>query len=448
MDLNIIHAHIIQWNELMNFWIVFPALIVIGLLFTIRLRFIQFSQMKTSFNFLVGKSSGDGSISHFEAVAAVLAGNLGTGNISGIAVALTTGGPGALVWMWVVALLGTVVQYASCILGAVYRHQNAQGDYVGGPMFYLSKGLNWKKMATVFSVFTIIGAFTAGNFAQINSVVLPLEEIHINPFWGSVVIAILTGIVLIGGIQRFARVASAVVPLKALLYLGAATIILFLHADKVWPALVLMFQAALSPSALFGGALGYGVVKTVTTGLSRGIFATDAGTGIAPMLQSSARSSDPVVNGLVALVPPFFVMLVCTITGLVLLVTDAWTTGLQSTNMCTYAFRKGLNSEMGFYVVIVSLFAFAYTTVLAWAYCAQQAVAFLWGDKAAYRFNFLFVALIPVGSLVNVSLIWAVADVAIAVMMLTNLAGVAALFEEVVYRTKQYFKSNPDTQAA
>ncbi|WP_068467961.1 alanine/glycine:cation symporter family protein [Candidatus Protochlamydia phocaeensis] len=428
-------------NEAFTFFLVFPTIILFGLYLTFKLRFVQISKLKMSFCCLLKKEeSSQGNISHYQAISAVLAGNFGTGNVSGMAVAIATGGPGALVWMWIMAFLGASIQYVSCVLGVKYRRQNADGEYVGGPMYYLRDGLGMKFLGTLFCLFTIMGALTVGNFAQINSVTLPLKQLGLDPFMCSLLIALLVGAVLIGGVQRVAKLASFIVPVKALVYLGTAILILGMHADRVIPAFKLMLVSAFDPQSALGGTLGFGIVKAISSGFDRGIFATDAGTGIVPILQSSARTTNPIMDGVVTLVAPFLVMIVCTTTGLVLLVTGAWQEeGLQSTNMVTHAFASGLGNSIGAYIVIISLILFAYTTILAWACCAEKAIGFLYGARYADRFKYIYTALIPIGAVLHVDLIWRLADVSISLMLLTNLIGVIGLSKQVIGESRSFF---------
>lgn len=429
------------FNETFTFYLVFPAIVLLGLYLTVRLRFVQVSKLKMSFSFLVKKQKGqEGNISHYEAVSAVVAGNLGTGNISGMAVALTTGGPGALVWMWVMAFLGAAIQYASCVLGVKFRQKNEKGEYVGGPMYYLSQGLGYKGLGAMFCVLTMFAALTVGNFAQVHSVTMPLEKLGMSPFWCGIAIAVLVGIVVLGGIQRLAKVAAKVVPLMALLYLGAAFVILAAHLDQVLPGLWLMIKSAFNATSAVGGVMGYGVVKIISAGFDRGLFATDAGTGIVPILQSSARTENPIMDGIVTLITPLLVMIVCTTTGLVLIVTGAWQQpGLFSTNMVTYAFQEGLGSQAGMVIVLVALALFAYTTIVAWAYCGEKAMSYLCGDRYIRFFQYLYLFMIPIGTLVHVDLVWALADISISLMLMTNIIGVAGLSGEVIGRSREYF---------
>lgn len=253
MDLSI-KNFLIHFNETFTFFIVFPAIVFLGLYLTFRLRFLQVFKLKMSFTCLLKQEAGgEGNISHYQAISSVLAGNFGTGNISGMAIALSTGGPGALVWMWVMAFLGASIQYASCLLAVKYRRKNQEGEYIGGPMYYLKEGLGFKRLAVLFGCFTLLGAITVGNFAQVNSVLLPLQKMGGDPLCCGLLLMGLVGIVLLGGMQSVAKVAAFVVPVKAVLYLGTAMIILAFNAEKILPALQLMFKAAWDPQSVLGG---------------------------------------------------------------------------------------------------------------------------------------------------------------------------------------------------
>lgn len=434
------------FNKFFTLYLVFPAVVLLGLYLTIKLRCIQLSKLNLSFKYLISKEEKTvGSISHYQAISAVLAGNLGAGNIPGMAVAIATGGPGALVWMWIMAFLGAAIQYSSCLLGGMFSQLNSNQERVGGPMYYLLEGVKSRYLAVLFSLFTILGAITVGNIAQVNSVLLPLTEVGIPPFCTVGAIALMTGLVLLGGIQRFAKVVSSLVPLMAILYLGATILILALNLGKIWPALKLMLSHAFDYSSIIGGTLGFGTFKAITAGFDRGLFATDAGTGLVPILQSSARGKHPVINGVVTLIAPFLVMTVCTGTGLVLIITDAWLeSGLISTNMVTYAFNKGLNHSYGSYIVMTALVMFAFTTILAWANCAEKAIGFLGGLKLAHYFRYFFICFIPIASFVPVDLVWILSDISISLMLFTNLIGVICLSNHVIAESNQFFSLRRD----
>jgi AGCS family alanine or glycine:cation symporter len=428
-------------NECFTLLLVLPGILLLGLYLSFKLRFPQLTKLKLSAKSLLSTDQKEqGNISHYQALSAVIAGNLGTGNISGMAVALSTGGPGALIWMWVMAFLGATIQFVSCVLGVKYREQDASGNFIGGPMYYLQKGLGFKKIAMVFSFFTLIAAVTVGNFAQINSIVLPLQSVGVNPLLCGIVVAVIVAVVTLGGIKRLAAVSSSVVPVMALIYLLAALIILALNAQHVLPSFKRMFVAAFNFKAATGGVVGFGVLKALNVGFKRGIFATDAGTGIVPILQSSARTKNPVIDGVVTLISPFLVMIMCTTTGLILMVTGAFDhSGLQSTNMVMYAFSKVFGSHFGSFLVITSIFLFAYTTVIAWGCCGERAAEFLWGKKSAKWFQYIYFLLVPIGAVAKVDLVWVLADISISLMLLTNLIGVAGLSKEVIVDTHTFF---------
>ncbi len=434
--------HIIQSiNEHLTFFVVFPLMTIFGIYLTIRLRFIQFFKLKLACKHLIKKEkNAEGDISHFEALSAVLAGNLGTGNISGVAIALTFGGPGAVIWMWFMAFMGAIINYAGCFLGVKYRQKNENNEYVGGPMYYLHKGLRLKSVAVGFALFTIVSSLTAGNLVQVNSINLPLQALGVSPYLIGFSMLIFTFIVIIGGMKRIAKVVSAVVPLMTFMYLIGACIILFFFRKEIIPAFSLIFACAFKPSSAAGGLLGFGLIKVVSSGFERAIFATDAGTGLVPVLQSSARTKSPVLEGVISMIAPFFVMVICTITGLILIVTGAWNiNGLESTNMCIWAFKKGLHVSRSEYPVIIALFLFAFTTILAWCCCAEKAVAYLFGTHRIRTFQLFFVAMIPIGVFASVDIVWALADISIACMLICNMIGIIGLSEQVINESHAYF---------
>lgn len=431
------------FNHNFTLFVIFPSIIAAGLYLTLRLRFVQFLKLRRSFKCLTKKNSeSEGNISHFGAISSVLAGNFGTGNISGMAIALASGGPGALVWMWIMVAFAAAIQYASCLLGVTYRSKNHDGEYCGGPMYYLKEGLGFKKLGSLFACFTIFGAVTVGNFAQVNSIILPLEKVGLSPLYCSLAMAALVAVVILGGIKRLANFASIIVPFKALMYLGTAFTIIALNYEKVLPAFSLMFQSAFDFGPVAGGLAGSLMLKAITTGFDRGLFATDAGTGIVPILQASARSEHPVVDGIATLIAPLMVMIVCTATGLVLIITGAFQDPtLQSTNMVTYAFSTGLGSEIGGIIVIVALILFAYTTILAWSYCGEKALEFLVGSGKAHWFRIFFIALVPIGSLLHIDIIWTLADISITLMLMINLIGVLGLSTHVIESSRYFLAS-------
>lgn len=435
---------LLNFNKIFTLYLVFPCIFVLGFLLTIKLKGVQIAKLRLSLmSIFKTEENSVGNISHYQAVASVLASNFGTGNISGMAVALSTGGPGALVWMWVMAFFGSVIQYANCLLGVKYRKKNDKGEFVGGPMYYISKGLGMKKMAILFSLCLILGAFSVGVFAQVNSVALPLKTLGIAPWMTGVVITFFVSVVILGGARRVSTVSSAIVPIMALLYLGTSLYIIVYHRASLGSALSLMWHSAISPMPVMGGTLGFSVLKALTTGFDRAIFATDAGTGTVPILQSGAKMKHPVTGGIMALLPPFLVMLVCTATGLVLILTGAYQRlDLQSTNMVTFAFQSCLPGNLGIYIVLVSLLLFAYTTMITWASCLERAIDYLFGMRPVKIFLIFYILAIPLGTILEVNLVWVIADIAITSMLVINLFGVAGLSKQVISESQNFFKKN------
>jgi alanine or glycine:cation symporter, AGCS family len=428
--------------SLSSFYVLFPALILLGGYLSVRLRFLQLSKLYLSFRHLIrNQGSKEGGIPRYQAVATVLAGNFGTGNISGMAVALSTGGPGALVWMWVMAFLGVIVQYASCLLAVKYRDETPNGEFSGGPMLYLKKGLGSPLAAGLFALSVMLGAITVGGFCQMHSMCLALEGWNIPGAFTAIGVTICAALVILGGVKRIAKFSSAVIPVMALLYLGCALFILASFWHALPAAFFSLFTSAFGTQSAVGGALGFGVMQVISTGIGRALFATDVGTGYVPILQSQAQSEHHVVDGVVALIAPFLVMVVCTLTGLVLIVTGANETSLVSTQMVVWAFQQGLGTFLGGGVVTLSLLLFGFTTILAWAFCFERALSYLIGEKEVTMMRVAFIACIPLGAFFQVGLVWQLADLALVSMTLLNLIGVAGLAKEVVLDSKLYFKT-------
>lgn len=424
-------------------WCVFPLVFTLGLYLSVRLKFIQFSRLKDGFKQLLKKDSEEeGEISHFEALSAVLAGNLGTGNISGMAVALATGGPGSLVWMWVMAVLGAILKYSGCFLSLKFRERNEKGDHVGGPMYYLSRGLGLKKVAALFSLFAIFASFTVGNLVQVNSMTLPLTRLGVPQIAIIITLIFFVSIVLLGGLHRLARVVSTIVPAMTCIYLGASFVILYLFKAKILSAFQLILQSAFDFNSILGAGAGFGITKAISVGFERGVFATDAGCGIAPILQSGTKSKSPVTEGIIGMIAPLIVMFICTITALVLIVTGAWqSSGEVSTNMCTWAFQHGLSHAIGKYIVIFSLVLFAFTTIITWAYCGEKASEYLFSKKAVKIFKYFYIFVLPLGTFFHTQMVWILADISIGFMLITNLIGIIGFSSKIIEETNPSLKS-------
>lgn len=412
--------------------LIFPIIVLVGGYLTIRLRLVQILGLKEAF-LLVSTKENKGGISSFGAMAAILGGNLGTGNISGVAVAIMTGGPGALFWMWVMAILASTTKYIGCFLGVHFQKQNQAGEWVGGPMFYLAQGLKSKLLATLFCIFTITSALTVGNLVQVHALSLPIKDFHLPPLGFGIILAILVGGVIFGGLKRFSHVVSALVPLMAVAYIGTCLLILFFFRHNIAEAVRLIFSSAFGLAPAAGGALGFGLLSSIRAGFDRGLFATDCGLGLAPILHGAVRDTSKNhdnrhTQALISVLSPMIVMVVCTMTGLVLLTTEAVkSTHLASTTMCMEAFRIGFQSIHAGHIVSITLFFFAFTTILTWSFCANRAVEFLAGPKWVKTFQVIFILLIPIGVYVHDQTIWLIADFSTNLMFLTNMAGVVAL---------------------
>lgn len=433
------------FKTLLSTYFVVPLVFIVGIYLSIRLNFLQFTKIKYAWNALIkttkGKNKG---VSSFAALSAVLGGNLGTGNIAGIAFGLATGGPGSLFWMWVMAFLGSIVKFVGVYLGVKYRvrDEKAEGGTIGGPMYYLSKGLNLTFTAKVFCVVTILGAITAGNLVQVNSVTLPLIDFGISPYVSGIVMAVTVGFVLLKGKKVFLEVASKIVPLMAILYVTSCVVIVIMFAGNIIPALKSIIIAAFNPYSVAGGIGGYMVFDAIKFGFDRGLFATDAGIGLAPILHAEVTSHEKLertafMQGMVAIVAPIIVMVICTLTGLTLLVTKAWTvSGLESTNICIKAFQLGLGNNWAGVIVTITLWFFAFTTILTWAHCAEKSFHYLFLKFPTVLFRLFFVLFIPVGALIPVSAVWNIADITINIMLVLNLIGVLGLSKKVIKETK------------
>lgn len=428
-------------NHLFAIGLVFPLVVFLGGYLTIRLKFLQFIGLKKAASLILKPADAQkGGFSAFEALSAIVAGNIGTGNITGMAVAFATGGPGALLWMWVMAFLGSILQYATCVLGGIYREKNPRGEYVGGPMYVLQRGVGSLWLGRLFAICAIFGAVTVGNLAQLHSLSTPFEELGIPPWSISTGVMMLAGAVLLGGISRFARLASILVPMKALLYFGGCCWIIAIHWSAIPEALNILLFSAFGWGPMGSGAAGFGMARAISAGFERGIFATDAAIGTAPILQANAQMDDPVKRGLISLLAPVLVMFVCTATGLVLILTGVWTDpSLQGTQMVTHAFVAGMGHEIGCWIVLISLFVFAFTTVLSWGCCYEKAWEFITGGRYRRILLAAYVFLIPLGSFCSLSLVWGLSDLAIALMLISNVYALLRLLPRVVRHTEDYF---------
>lgn len=392
------------------------------------------------------KSVGDGEISPFNALMTSLSATIGTGNIAGVGTAIALGGPGALFWMWCTALVGMATKYAEAVLAVRYREVDEDGNHVGGPMYYIKNGLGsrWAWLGTLFAIFGALAGFGIGNTVQANSVADVLQtNLAIDPAYTGLAMAVLAFLVLLGGIRRIAEVAGALVPFMAIAYLLGGLIVLLLNFSAIPAAVVEIVHHAFTPTAATGGFAGAAVWAAIRFGVARGIFSNEAGLGSAPIAHAAAATDNPVRQGSIAMLGTFIdTLIICSITGLAIVVTGAWTTGETGAALSSMAFERALPGYGG-YIVTFGLAIFAFTTLLGWSFYGEKCTEYLFGVKAIKPFRILWVLAIPVGAMAQEQLnfVWLVADTLNALMALPNLVALLLLGPVVFKLTRDYFKT-------
>jgi AGCS family alanine or glycine:cation symporter len=424
-----------------------PMLVLIlgtGLYLSAGLRAMPLRRIGYGFRMLWSgrHEQGKGDITPFNALMTSLSATIGTGNIAGVGTAIAIGGPGALFWMWMTALVGMATKYAEAVLAVRYREVDENNNHVGGPMYYIRNGLgkNWAWLAVAFAIFGGLAGFGIGNLVQANSVADALESKFSVPFWMTgTVMAVLVGLVLIGGIRWIARVAGKLVPFMATAYLLGGLIVLALNITDVPAAFVTIVEQAFTPTAGVGGFAGATVMIAIQMGVARGIFSNEAGLGSAPIAHAAAETDSPVRQGTVAMLGTFIdTIIICTITGLVIVVSGAWTSGETGASLSAMAFGNELPGS-GAYIVTVGLALFAFTTILGWSVYGERCIEYLFGVHAIIPFRLLWVAAVPVGALVKLDFVWLVADTLNAMMAIPNLVALLLLSPVVFKVTREHF---------
>ena len=427
-----------------------PALILIagtGLYLTLILRFLPLRQLGFGFRQMFGPKIGVGTIGAGAALATSLSATIGTGNIVGVATAIHSGGPGALVWMWLIALVGMATKYAEAVLAVQYREKDSAGQYVGGPMYYIQNGLgpNWRWLAIAFAIFGMLAGFGIGNSVQANSVAHGLQDSFGLPAWVTgVTLAVLVGLVVLGGMKRIATVATYIVPFMALAYLLAGLVVLVDHADALPAALALSFESAFTGTAAAGGFAGALVKEAIRFGIARGIFSNEAGLGSAPIAHASANTDHPARQGSIAMLGTFIdTIIVCSITGLAIVSSGAWTSGAEGAPLSALAFSSTFG-DFGNVIVAGGLAIFAFTTLLGWSLYSERCTQFLFGDRAVLPFRVTWVLAVPFGAVVSLNLVWALADIMNILMAIPNLIALLLLSPVVVRLSREFFSTRPD----
>ena len=427
-----------------------PMLVLLvgtGLYLTFLLKGVQFRAIFHSLYlaFVKRKEEGaEGDISHFQALMTALAATVGTGNIAGVATAIASGGPGALFWMWMTGLVGMATKFSEALLAVKYRETDADGRMRGGPMYYIANGLGWKWLGAAFAVFASIAAFGIGNMTQSNSVAAVLESTFNVPTWiTGLILMIATALVIIGGIKSIGRVTSVIVPAMIVLYMAAGIAAILINIDTLPAIIELVFTQAFTPTAAAGGFAGAMVREAVRFGVARGVFSNESGLGSAGIAAAAAQTRDPVTQALVSMTQTFIdTLIVCSITGFVIIGSGMWTSGETGAALTAAAFSKELSGEFGAYIVALGLVLFAYSTVLGWSYYGEKSIVYLFGDKVAMPYRVVFCLFVGIGAVAQLDLVWAISDVMNGLMAVPNLIGLIFLSGVVAAETRRYFAKN------
>ncbi len=415
-----------------------------GLYLMYGLSFMPLRRLGYSFKLLWQSrhSKGEGDIAPFNALMTSLSATIGTGNIAGVATAIFLGGPGALFWMWCTALVGMATKYAEAVLAVKYREVDNKGLHIGGPMFYIKNGLkpHWSWLGTCFALFGALAGFGIGNTIQANSVA---DVIHntfaVSHMTTGIVMAVLAAMVLLGGIKRIANVAGKLVPVMAIAYVSAGLVVLVINYEALPHAFSLIFTHAFTPIAATGGFAGAAVWAAIRFGVARGVFSNEAGLGSAPIAHAAAATDSPVQQGSIAMLGTFIdTIIVCSITGLVIISSGVWSGGETGASLSSAAFESALPG-VGSYIVTLGLSVFAFTTILGWSFYSEKCVEYLFGEKTILPFRILWIIAVPIGATANLDFMWLVADTLNALMAIPNLIALILLSPVVYKLTKEHF---------
>ncbi|MCB9077647.1 MAG: sodium:alanine symporter family protein [Anaerolineaceae bacterium] len=432
-----------------------PAMLLLlvgtGFWLTFALRGLQFTQLGHSLYLALIKRKDDGDepgdITHFQALMTALSATVGTGNIAGVATAVAAGGPGALFWMWLTGLVGMATKYAEAVLAVKFREVDDEGTMSGGPMYYIAKGTGLKWLGALFAVFASIAAFGIGDMVQSNSIAEAVQaSFNIPSYLTGIVLMVFTAIVILGGIKSIGRVTSVLVPIMIVFYMGGALFIILKNITGVPAALLFILEEAFTPTAAAGGFLGSTVMLTIRMGVARGVFSNESGLGSSPIAAAAAQTKHPVTQALVSMTQTFIdTIVVCTMTGLVLVLTGAWQSGQTGAQLTVTAFETGMTG--GSYVVTIGLVLFAYSTILGWCYYGEKSIEYLFGTKSIRPYRYVYIIFVGVGAIAQLNLVWALSDVFNGLMAVPNLIGLLLLTPVVVTETRNYFSAGETAPA-
>ncbi len=422
-----------------------------GLYLSVRLRFLQFSKfghmMKSTILGVFGRhhhEKDESGVSPFQAVATAMAGTIGTGSIAGLATAITTGGPGAIFWMWVSALLGMVTKYSEIVLSLHFREKNANGEWVGGPMYYIRNGLGLKWLAVLFAVFGMLACLGTGNATQSNSIAVALEStMGVAPWITGIALTVLAACVILGGLRRIASVNEKMVPFMAVFFVVCSIVALIINIKEVPAAFALIFKEAFNFKAAFGGIAGFGIMKAMQYGFSRGVFSNEAGLGSAPIAHAASSTKDPVKQGLWGMFEVFFTtIIICTLSGIVVLTAGQWSSGEYEGAALSIASFNSIVPHVGGIGVTLATVFFALSTILGWAYYGEVCIGYLTNKSkaAVWIYRCVYVLFVFIGAVAELDLVWAVSEMMNGLMIVPNLIGVLGLFSVVKKLTSGHFE--------
>ena len=436
-------------------YVLLPLLVGTGLYLITGLKFLPWRYVGPAFMHMwhgrKSDSEHEGELSPFKAMMTCMAATIGTGNIVGVATAIMIGGPGAVFWMWITALVGMATKYSEALLAVKYREVTPAGDYVGGPMYYIKNGLgeNWKWMATLFAIFGMVASFGIGNMTQCNSITGNVAAAFGLPEVGvAIALFVLVGIVLIGGVKRVGDVAGLLVPFMSIFYILMGIVIMVMNYEKVGPAFFSIFEYAFAPAPAIGGFTGATILMAMRFGIARGLFSNEAGLGSGPIAHATAITNSPVRQGFLGMIDPFIdTVLVCSMTAIVILIAGDWSAVDRGSAavMTSVAFGHALPG-FGQYGVAVGLVLFAFTTILGWCVYGERCAVYLFGHKALKPFRVIFTLVVPVGALMELTFVWSLSDLFNGLMALPNLVALLLLSPVVFKMTKEYFAEHNRTQ--
>lgn len=424
-----------------------PMLILLvgtGFWLTFALRGLQFRKLGHALYLALIKrkeaTDQPGDITHYQALMTALSATVGTGNIAGVATAIAAGGPGALFWMWITGLVGMATKYSEAVLAVKYRVVDENGEMSGGPMYYISRGLNMPWLGAIFAIFAACAAFGIGNMVQSNSVADAMHATYHIPQWATGLFLMgCTAAVVLGGIKKIGQFTGFFVPFMILFYILGSCYIIITHITAVPAALLLIVKQAFNPTAAVGGFAGATVMMAIRMGVARGVFSNESGLGSAPIAAAAAQTRSPITQALVSMTQTFIdTIIVCTMTGLVLILTGTWSNGATGAALSTMAYASGMPG--GAHVVTIGIALFAYSTILGWCYYGEKSIEYLFGIKSVLPYRIIFILFIGVGAISKLSLVWNISDTLNGLMAIPNLIGLLFLTPVIIQETKKYFQ--------